>query len=552
MIKTVTCPAYSRKQAAPDSTTGNNMTEPQTLDELVQRSVLARGDDLALADAPNREAFFGGDPLRMTWHEVSEAIDAVVASLQRLGVNVGDAVAIQLPNVSELVLSILACSRMGAIAVPFPIQHRSHELRHGFGTANVSAVVTAARPDRPDQLQTIRDVASEFDGVVMGVFGDETIDGAVPMSIVGGGEASPPHVSAAGDVVTICWTSGTTGTPKGVPRSHSMWMASSQYQVDELSITGDDRILCPFPVVNMAGIGGMLVPWITAGAALFLHQPLDLPVFLGQLGGEKITYTVAPPPLLNMLLANESILADVDMSHVRAISSGSAPLDPWMVQGWQERGIEIVNAFGSNEGAAMLSTKQTVPDPEQRARLFPRPDRPGIDVRLVDLDTGAEITERGVLGELRFRGPTVFDGYIESTGEEFDDDGFYRTGDLFELAGDADPPNMFRFVDRAKDIIIRGGMNVSAAEVEALITSHPAVVECAVVAYPDGDLGERVGVFVVPAPDAEVTLDDITRHVRDAGVASYKLPERLELIDVLPRNPVGKVTKSDLRATLRN
>lgn len=528
------------------------MTEPQTLDELVQRSVLARGDDLALVDAPNRQAFFAGEPLRLNWNEVSDAIDAVVGSLRQLGVDVGDAVAIQLPNVSELVLSILACSRMGAIAVPFPIQHRSHELRHGFGTANVRAVVTAARPDRPDQLQTVRDVAAEFDGIVIGVFGDETIEGAVQMSIAAGGDSSAPHTASAGDVATICWTSGTTGTPKGVPRTHSMWMASSQYQVDELSITGDDRILCPFPVVNMAGIGGMLVPWITVGAALYLHQPLDLQVFLGQLGGEKITYTVAPPPLLNMLLANESILADVDLSHVRAISSGSAPLDPWMVQGWQERGIEIVNAFGSNEGAAMLSTMRTVPDPVQRARLFPLPSRAGIDVRLVDLDTGAEITESGVLGELRFRGPTVFDGYLESTGEEFDDEGFYRTGDLFELDGDADPPNMFRFVDRAKDIIIRGGMNVSAAEVEALITSHRSVVECAVVAYPDADLGERVGVFVVAVPDAEITLEDVTGHVRDAGVASYKLPERLELIDVLPRNPVGKVTKSDLRAKLRS
>ena len=218
-----------------------------------------------------------------------------------------------------------------------------------------------------------------------------------------------------------------------------------------------------------------------------------------------------------------------------------------MVKGWEDRGIEIVNVFGSNEGAAMLSTRANVPDPEERARFFPRPDGHGVEVRLVDIDSGEEITEAGRPGELRFRGPTVFDGYLASTGEEFDDQGYYRTGDVFELAGDGDPPRLLRFVDRAKDIIIRGGMNISAAEVEALVSSHPAVAECAAIAYPDGDLGERVGLFVVAAADAAPTLAEIADHLRGLGVASYKLPERIELVAALPRNPVGKVMKPDLR-----
>ena len=358
----------------------------------------------------------------------------------------------------------------------------------------------------------------------------------------------PSRASAADDVVTICWTSGTTGTPKGVPRTNAMWLASSSFQVERLSISAEDRILCPFPVVNMAGIGGMLVPWAMSGALLALHQPLDLPVFLQQLATEQITYTVAPPPLLNMLLRNDALLSATDLSSIRAISSGSAPLDDWMVAGWQDRGIEIVNVFGSNEGAALLSTRAEVPDPTERARYFPMPERPGMSVRLVDLDTGEEIRATGVPGELRFRGPTVFDGYLDSTGEEFDDDGYYRTGDIFELAGDDDPPRLLRFVDRAKDIIIRGGMNVSAAELEAMISSHEDIGECAVVAYPDADLGERVGVFVVAAGGASPDLGQVITHLRGVDIASYKLPERLEVIDALPRNAVGKVTKPELRA----
>ncbi|MCP3989890.1 MAG: long-chain fatty acid--CoA ligase, partial [Actinomycetia bacterium] len=330
-------------------------------------------------------------------------------------------------------------------------------------------------------------------------------------------------------------------------RSNAMWLASGSFQVDELALTNQDRILCPFPVVNMAGIGGMLVPWAIAGAALHLHQPMDLNVFLQQLVGEQITYTVAPPPLLNMLLANEAMLDGVDLSNVRMISSGSAPLDPWMVEGWDQRGIEIVNVFGSNEGAAMLSTKAMVPDATQRARYFPRPEREGVEVRLVDLDSGDEITEPGRLGELRFRGITVFEGYLDSSGEEFDDEGYYRTGDLFEWVDDATPPQLLRFVDRAKDIIIRGGVNISAAEVEGLVASHETVAECAAIAFPDTNLGERLGVFVVAAEGGEPTLEAITAHLRELDVASYKLPERIEIIEALPRNPVGKVTKPNLR-----
>jgi len=516
------------------------------IDQMVRSAATARSGQLALADAPNRNDCFHGDALRLNWAEVDCTVDNLAADLERLGVAPGVGVAIQLPNVAELVISILATIRLGAVAVPFPIQHRAHELRHGFSTADIGLAITGPRPDRPDQIETMAAVMAELaPATPLAVFGDSGSTPATSLTLDTSEPSSRLGADPVNDIATVCWTSGTTGTPKGVPRTNSMWMASGNFQVDQLEITADDRILCPFPLVNMAGIGGMLVPWAIAGAALHLHQPMSLPVFLGQLVGEKITYTVAPPPLLNMLLADESILADADLSNVRKISSGSAPLDPWMVAGWQDKGIEIVNVFGSNEGAAMLSTLATVADPAERARYFPRPDREGVDVRLVDLDTGADITEPGKLGELRFTGPTVFDGYLGSDGAEFDDQGAYRTGDLFEWVDD--PPRLLRFVDRAKDIIIRGGMNVSAAEVEGLVSSHDAIVECAAVSFPDDVMGEKVGVFVVAAPDSSPTLDDVTAHLRSLDVASYKHPERLELIEVLPRNPVGKVVKDELR-----
>lgn len=529
--------------------------EPTRIDDHVRASAAKRPDAVALVDAPNRAAFFSGDPKRLTWSELDAAVETAASELRDLGAGPDGPVAIQLPNAAELVLTLLACFRLGATAVPFPIQHRRHELTHGLTVAKPTVFVTASRPDRPDQVEAVQALIDDHGGGVTLVECGESTTGAGPVLRFAAGAATtaPTEDGAedgqaddgADDVVTVCWTSGTTGTPKGVPRTNAMWLASGSYQVEQLEMTPDERILCPFPVVNMAGIGGMVLPWVLTGSALHLHQPLDLPTFLQQIATEGITYTVAPPPLLNMLLANPAMLDGVDMSTVRRIASGSAPLDPGMVRGWQDRGIEIVNVFGSNEGAAMLSTQAAVPDPTERARFFPRPDRTGIRTRLVDIATGEEVTEKDRLGELRFHGPTVFDGYLESDGREFDDDGFYRTGDLFEWVDE--PPTMLRFVDRAKDIIIRGGMNISAAEVEGLLGSHASVVECAAVGFPDAELGERLGVFVVAAPDTTPTLDELVDHLRSVGVASYKLPERIEVVEALPRNPVGKVTKPDLR-----
>lgn len=532
------------------------MPKPTDLDAALRAATQAQPTALAITDAPNRAGIVGGEPQRLTWSEVGAAVDAVAAQLAELGAVAGTRVGIQLPNIVELPVAILACIRLGAVAVPFPIQHRLHELTNGIRDAEIDVVVSAARPDRPDLFSTLAEAARAADRTcAVGAFGgvDDQIGGEIASLALDTGQtlATAPVLSTD-QVATICWTSGTTGLPKGVPRTHSMWLASGEFQVEQLTLGPDDRLLCPFPVVNMAGIGGMLVPWVLSGAQLHLHQPLDLQVFLGQIVAESITYTVAPPALLNMLLANEAMLAQVDLSSVRMIASGSAPLDPWMVEGWEARGIEIVNVFGSNEGAAMLSTRDSVADPTQRARAFPRPDRDGVDIKLVDLDSGREINEPGVIGELRFTGNTVFDGYLGSTGEEFDDDGWYRTGDLFEwVDGVTDAtgtPQLLRFVDRAKDIIIRGGMNISAAELEALVSSHHAVTECAAVGYPDEIYGEKVGVFIAPAPDHELSLIDLTDHLRAAGVASYKFPERLELIDALPRNPVGKVIKPELRS----
>lgn len=533
-------------QARVDEYTAKGWWTPETVDGLFRDRVAERGDAVAVVDPPNKgDLIAGAQPLRCTWAALDALVDQFAVALAERGIARGDVVGMQLPNSVELVQAFLAIVRLGAIVCPFPVQYREHELAQLGSVANLKAFVTTG-----DARERVANAGLDVPIIDPTLFG-------------GDGQPHGVSSSARSDVdpnecVTICWTSGTESNPKGVPRCHYDWLAMSWGVVDGMGLTADDVMLNPFPMVNMAGIGGMLLPWLRSGCTMAVHHPFDLATFLTQVATERVTYTVAPPAILAMLLQREELLAAADISSLRAIGSGSAPLSPAMVKGWQDRhGIPIVNFFASNEGVALISDPTNFPDPEARARYFPRWGADGItwasrignwtSVRLVDPVSGEQIDEPGRPGELCTKGPTVFAGYLPGTGaaHPFDGDGYLRTGDVFELAGEQ--LEHLRYVDRVKDLVIRGGMKIAPAEVEGLLAAHPKIADVAVVGYPDDVLGERVCAVVVAAPGEAVTLDDVTSFLRERRIASFKLPERVEVIDALPRNPVGKVMKRELR-----
>jgi len=519
-----------------------------TWDALFRARVVERGDTTAVVDPANREALLGTPPRRLSWAELDAEVDRFAGVLHEAGVGVDDVVGTQLANTVELVVAYLACVRLGAIVSPFPMQYREHELSTLAPVAGLRAFVTVSRfGDRP-----LVDEASSVGG-----FEVLALDGPVPAA----SSVPAPVKRHPSDVVTLCWTSGTEATPKGVPRCANGWNIIGEGCAAAPALTADDVILSPFPLVNMAGFGGVLVPWLLTGATLVQHHPFDLPTFLGQIARERVTYTLAPPALLTGMLRAPGLLDAADLSSLRVIGSGSAPLSGWLIREWRDRfGIEITNFFGSNEGVPLISDQHTVPDPDARAAFFPWFGRPGLSwpnptsagvrTRLVDVDSGEDVTEPGRPGELRVAGPTIFSGYWSSTTDPFDEQGFYRSGDVFEIA--PEDPTMLRYVDRARDLVVRGGMNISPAEVEALLVAHPAVADAAVVGYPDDVLGERVAAVVVPAdPGTPPTLSLLVDALRAQRIASYKLPERLEVVEALPRNPVGKILKRELREQLR-
>lgn len=547
----------------------------ETVDEVFRARVAEDPDGLALIDAANKDALVGAPPRRLTWAELADEVAALTARLAELGLQRGDILATQLPNTVELVEVYLAAWNLGVVVSPLAVQYREHEITGMTSQAEFTAYLTSGRAAERDLLEEVlgyRDRLPSVRHIIR--YAAPGQDESVPEGVVGLVAAQASDADRAllarlreevgndpNDAMTICWTSGTEAEPKGVPRTHLEWLASSWAGVDAPRITSEDVILNPFPMINMAAFVGLLLPWLRTGCTLVQHHPFDLMVFLGQIAQEKVTYTVAPPALLVMLLHNEALTSQVDLSSITRLGSGSAPLPPSMVAGWQEKhGIGVINFFGSNEGIALLSSPEDFPDPQTRARYFPNYAAPGyewasrvskqIQLRLVDLNTGEEITEPGILGELRIDGPTVFPGYINGKDLQspFDEHGYLKSGDLFEIAGDQG--QYLLYVDRARDLIIRGGMNIAPAEVEGLVAGHPAVAEVAVFGVPDDVLGERVAAVVALKPEQSLDLEGLTAFLTDKHVAVFKFPERLEIVPVLPRNPVGKVLKRELRAGL--
>jgi acyl-CoA synthetase (AMP-forming)/AMP-acid ligase II len=545
----------------------------RTLIDLFLDNVERAPDAVALVDPPNRAQLLPGDPLRLTYAETKSATHRLAQALLEAGVGKDDVVMVQLPNVVELVITYLACARIGAILSPLPVQFRTHELRHVLGLTEPRVFITAGRFGDRDYVDMVESLRPEFPCVKQIIaVGDDLPSGVRSLAAVLETEADTAHVdayaaehpSSADDVFTICWTSGTVAEPKGVPRSHNLWIAIAYATVDAAGLRDGDALLNPFPLVNMSGIAGMLVPWLLTHGKLAMHHPLDLPVFLAQIGSEEIVYTVAPPVLLSLLLLRPALLENADLGHIRCIGSGSAPLSPWMVTTWQEEhDIPILNYFGSNEGTALVSDAVDIPDPAERALSFPRVGVPGftwsnrvaamVETKLLDPDTRETVTEPGVPGELAIRGATVFSGYWKRPGlteKSFDAEGYFLTGDLFAIAGE--DGDRYRFVGRLRDLIIRGGMNIAPEELEYLLADHPKLQDVAVIGVPDGRrLGEEVvTAVVVPKEGEEVTLGDLVDFLKGKDIAAYKLPKKLVVLEGLPRNAVGKVLKREIRRRL--
>lgn len=549
-----------------DTLTAKGWWSTDTLHGLLAEAVSSSPQKTAVGDQPNRAQLLGDAPRSLNYEELDQASDRLAQQFLKNGIKLDDILVVQLPNIVELVVTYYAASKIGAILSPVPVQYGRLELGAITQVLGTDLFVTTS------QFKGCELAAeSKNAGGRVFCFGENRPAGTVPITIDETTDCADlrkhqeqfaEELSDANRIITVCWTSGTTGTPKGVPRSHNMWLATAKAEIEPCDYQPGDNFLNPFPLVNMAAIGGFLFPCVLMAGSLYLHHPLEPTVYLQQLQDEKINFTIAPPTLLNLLAKSEDMWNQYDFSALRRIGSGSAPLAPWMIEIFSKKyGIEVTNFYGSNEGICLLSNLENAPDPEQRALMFPRLGREEIPwkteaaaftkTKVVDLTTGEEITEPGKEGELLIAGPTIIDSYFSLPEapavepESFTEDGYFRTGDVVEICGD--PAYYYKIVGRCRDVINRGGMKISPVEIDLLLESMENLQEVAVCAYPDERLGEKICACVVAKEGiAPPTLEDVCAHLDQAGIAKFKLPERLEIFDSLPRNAMGKVLRYQL------
>lgn len=539
----------------------------QTLDGLFREAVQSHPDHAALVDQYNRSDFTDGEAQRFTFAELANVAENLAARFYETGLRRDDIVVVQLPNIVELAALYLALGKLGVIISPVPMQYGSFELEKAKKVVDPAAYISLTNFKGKNFASELGAVFK--DGCKVFCFGSDVPDGAISLELSSDKPDDNPNYTAyvdslditANDIFTICWTSGTTGQPKGVPRSHNMWMASAIGSHDAALLQDNEILLNPFPLVNMAALGGFLYCWMMRACTLVLHHPFDMQVFLKQIQDEKVAYTIAPPAVLTMLLKKREILDSKDISSLRCIGSGSAPLSEFMVAGFgKDFGIEILNIFGSNEGICLASGPKELPDYAERAQFFPRFGVEGLEwanrtannmkTRLISLESGEEVTEVGQQGELEIWGSTVFDGYYkspEANAEVFSEDGYFRTGDVFEITGEGEQPQFYKFVGRCKDIIVRGGVNISPDEIDNELAAHPKVAQVCVVGIDDEIMGERIGAAVVAKPGETIVLEDLTSFLKERGVAVFKLPEKLVCAESLPYNATGKIQRRDVK-----
>ncbi|HBW35618.1 class I adenylate-forming enzyme family protein [Desulfosporosinus sp. BICA1-9] len=532
----------------------------KTILDYFQEHVVTIPNRIALVDPPNREELTGSAPERLSYRELDVIVQKVARKLITLGVQKDDILMVQLPNTWELAMLYLAVAKTGAIISPIPMQWRLKELGYVAKLTESKIFITIEQFKDTFHLEMGRELLQNGSGSLKLCISLDTLrEWTKGKETLEDERATEQSKIEANDIVTICWTSGTEADPKGCPMSHNNWISQCGIAIQAAGICKGDVQFTAGPLVNMASLGTTFVPWLMLGGTYVLHHPFDAQVFVKQMIQEKVNYTLLVPAVANLLAKHPQ--ADLfDFSSVRSITLGSAPLSLFAMQEFKRRwNIDIGNIWGQNEGTGIVSGPGDVPNMEQRVDHLPQYGKAGskwisavegIETKIMDLETGLELTEVGAVGELAYKGPNVFPGYYKRqdlTAKSFDEDGFFYTGDLFRIR----EGNYISFFDRKKDIIIRGGQNISAQEVENILMSHSKILDIAAVGEPDDIFGERTCVFVVVRPGETLDLTEVKEFMHDNRVAIYKWPERVELIEAIPRNPTGKILKAPLRQKLR-
>ena len=503
--------------------------------ELVERRTAATPDALAAVDEDGRT---------LTWTEAKAGAERAAAGLARMGIGTGDVVSWQLPTWLESKLLVLALARLGAIQNPMLPIYREREVGFITRQARSKLLVVPSTWSGFDFEGMARGIAQDLqaDGHEMAVL---VADKALPQ---GDPSTLPPAPDPSEDPVRwYFYTSGTTADPKGAQHTDRTILAGSIGMSERLACSADDVNAVVFPFTHIGGIGWLFSAIVYGFPTVYIER-FDPAKTIAMIQQHHVTMAGAGTPFHMAYLAAQRALPEGEdlFPDVRVYCGGGAPKPPQLFYDVKAemsggRSAGIVSGYGLTE-APIIAMGSTTDTDEQLAHTEGRASG-GAQLRVVT----QEGKEGGIdeEGEIRVKAPQLMKGYLDSSldAEAFDDDGWFKTGDL----GRIDADGMVTITGRVKDIIIRNMENVSAKEVEDVLFTHPDIADVAVIGVPDPKTGERVCAVVVPKEGSEVTFESMVGHCREQGLMTQKLPERLEVVDALPRNPTGKVLKFELK-----
>ncbi len=506
------------------------MLEARTLWELASKRAVETPDARMIVDER-------GDS--MTFGEFIPAAERAAAGLAAIGVGEGAVVSWQLPSWKESMVLVAALARLGAIQNPILPIYREREV--GFIARQAQSNLLIAPPTFRgfDYEAMARGIAADVPGLEVLV-----ADRSLPEDDAG---SLPAFVSPPGDLPVrwLFYTSGTTADPKGAQHTDATIDAAARGMSERLDLAPEDRHSLVFPFTH---IGGII--WLFAGLQVgclnILDEAFNPETTIPLLQREGVTLAGSGTFFhMAYLKAQRDAASSKLFPHVRAYPGGGAPKPPQLHYDLKQElgGAGIVSGYGLTE--TPILTMASVDDSDEVLANTEGHALRGVTLRLVTLD-GKE-AGIGEEGEIRAKAPQMMKGYLDSSldADAFDDEGWFRTGDLGRLDADGN----VTITGRLKDIIIRKGENISAKEIEDLLFTHPKIADAAVIGLPDPASGERA-CAVVALKDAKdpLAFEEMASFLKEKGLRVQAVPEQLEILDALPRNPAGKVLKQDLKA----
>ena len=467
-----------------------------------------------------------------TYEELNACINRLASYLREKGIEKGDRVAVYAENRPEWIMAYFGIIRLGAAVVPISAAYKGSEVAHMINDAEARLVVTtealSANMPAREELPNLKEVLVIEKDRVLSSLGADKGAGAEPIDIV---ECDPD------DMCVVLYTGGTTGIPKGAMMTHRNLLYASQNVCYHERLVPDDAGLCFMPLNHVFASVHIMISTLYAGATLVLHKGFDMDEIISSIGRNKVTRLYAVPTVYIRFLNNPDC-----HEHLRTVKysfSAATSMPSEVVRQWKDTfGLNIHEAYGMTETASLVTFNHIF-----RHKIGSVGTPAGlVEVRLVDPD-GKDVPAGGD-GEIVIRAPNVMKGYLNRPDETAKTivDGWLHSGDV----GRFDEEGYLFIVDRLKDLIITGGLNVFPTEVEEIIYTHDAVEECSVVGLPDKEYGEAVTAFIRLKKDHHPSEAEIIRFCK-GKTASYKAPKRVIFVKDFPRTHQGKILKRELK-----